>query len=262
MQLDPEQVSRWQSSANNVVSTLQGYLAPYDPLIYRWVSPYISLPGMPDGLLTALSVPVGLAALVLVATVFDMFGTLLLRITFGYEKRKPFHPAMWRFYDGINKQLSPQYRLIPWMTLYDLVEFNNGSKRQCIQQRQKLLALHVDAVIVDKATGWPLQVVMLALPTRASRSAKQRYRRIAKACKRAGLPIHAASIATNGEESVVQGLEAFVVDRGDEIPRTHTTQDEPQQQKPKRSQPNITLSSLSVLFSSIKKALKKGFKKI
>ena len=225
MALDTEDLIRWQESANALVATLQDHLAPYDPLIRSWVSPYFALPDMPGGLLTGLSLPVALVAIVLIATLFDMFGTLLLRLTFRYQRRAPFHPAMWQLYDTVNRQLAARYRLIPWVTLYDLVEFSSGSKRQCLRHRQKLLNLHIDGVIVDKETTMPKGVLMLALPSRPSRTVKQRYRRVRQACKRAGLDITEVSLTTNGNQCYVSGLDAFGNDQQEsDLARQDTTQ--------------------------------------
>lgn len=212
MQINSEQIVIWQARADNVLSTIQGYLAPYDPLLDRWVSPYATLPDMPEGMLTALSILASLITLIVLATVFDMFGTLLLRVTFGYQARRPFHPGMWVLFDKITAQLSPKYRLLPWVTLYDLLDFINGSKRQCNKHQQQLMAVHVDAVICDATTGWPVQVVMLAPHSRQSRAAKRRYSRINKACKRAGLAITTVSNDTTSPESLEIRLKRFLVD--------------------------------------------------
>lgn len=198
MSIDLEQIEHWQDQADAVWDAIQSWLSPFDEIIIPWVEPHIELPPMPEGLLTALSIPVILIGLALIAMIFDMFGTLLLRVTFRYRKQAPFQPSLWAIYDPLSAALKSRYRLLPWVAMNDLIRLDNGSRYQRSVHRFRLLSYHADAVIADKTTGEPAQIILLLPKGRPSRALRKRHRQIGKVCKRARipltyLPMHAAA---------------------------------------------------------------------
>lgn len=210
MQIDKNTLQAWQAQANDVWEAIQSRLAPFDELVYSRVAPYVSVPDMPEGLLTALAIPVVLTALVVLATLFDMFATLLLRVTFRYRRRPVFSPGLWAIYDTLSAALTPRYRLLPWVTLHDLIRLDNGSQYQRSVHTNRLTAYHADAVICDRDTGLPVQVIILLPKGRPKRALKKRHRHIVKACKRTGIPFTYLSMRATSVEQYPDSLAGFL----------------------------------------------------